>query len=123
VIIFEKISWRNFLSTGNQPTTIQLNQSQSTMIVGTNGAGKSTILDALTFVLYGKSFRKVKKDQLINTTNEKGTLVEIEFNVNRVDWKIERGIKPNIFKVYRNGEELDQRSTEVVGTECSEDEL
>jgi DNA repair exonuclease SbcCD ATPase subunit len=111
MIIFEKIRWKNLLSTGNQFTEILLNESQSTMIVGTNGAGKSTILDALCFVLYGKSFRKIKKEQLINTTNEKGTLVEIEFNVNRVDWKIERGIKPNIFKVYRNGEELDQKAS------------
>jgi len=113
MIIFEKISWRNFLSTGNQPTTIQLNQSQSTMIVGTNGAGKSTILDALCFSLYGKSFRKIKKDQLINTTNEKGAVVEIEFNVNKVDWKIERGIKPNTFKIWRNGEELDQKASAI----------
>ena len=81
------------------------------MIVGTNGAGKSTILDALCFSLYGKAFRKIKKDQLINTTNEKGAVVEIEFNVNKVDWKIERGIKPNTFKIWRNGEELDQKAS------------
>lgn len=83
------------------------------MIVGTNGAGKSTILDALCFSLYGKAFRKIKKDQLINTTNEKGAVVEIEFNVNKVDWKIERGIKPNTFKIWRNGEELDQKSSAI----------
>ena len=83
------------------------------MIVGTNGAGKSTILDALCFSLYGKSFRKIKKDQLINTTNEKGAVVEIEFNVNKVDWKIERGIKPNTFKIWRNGEELDQKASAI----------
>ena len=81
------------------------------MIVGTNGAGKSTILDALCFSLYGKAFRKIKKEQLINTTNEKGAVVEIEFNVNKVDWKIERGIKPNTFKIWRNGEELDQKAS------------
>ena len=83
------------------------------MIVGTNGAGKSTILDALCFSLYGKSFRKIKKDQLINTTNEKSAVVEIEFNVNKVDWKIERGIKPNTFKIWRNGEELDQKASAI----------
>ena len=113
MIIFEKVRWKNFLSTGNQFTEIQLNGSQSTMIVGTNGAGKSTILDALCFSLYGKAFRKIKKDQLINTTNEKGAVVEIEFNVNKVDWKIERGIKPNTFKIWRNGEELDQKASAI----------
>ena len=113
MIIFEKVRWKNFLSTGNQFTEIQLNESQSTMIVGTNGAGKSTILDALCFSLYGKAFRKIKKDQLINTTNEKGAVVEIEFNVNKVDWKIERGIKPNTFKIWRNGEELDQKASAI----------
>ena len=83
------------------------------MIVGTNGAGKSTILDALCFSLYGKAFRKINKNQLINTTNEKGSVVEIEFSVNKVDWKIERGIKPNTFKIWRNGEELDQKASAI----------
>jgi DNA repair exonuclease SbcCD ATPase subunit len=113
MIIFEKVRWKNFLSTGNQFTEIQLNGSQSTMIVGTNGAGKSTILDALCFSLYGKAFRKINKNQLINTTNEKGSVVEIEFSVNKVDWKIERGIKPNTFKIWRNGEELDQKASAI----------
>ena len=71
------------------------------------------MLDALTFSLYGKSFRKINKAQLINSTNEKNTLVEIEFSVNQTDWKVERGIKPNIFKIYRNGEELNQNSSAV----------
>ena len=78
------------------------------MVIGSNGAGKSTVLDALTFVLYGKAFRKINKAQLINTTNEKGTLVEIEFDVNSTQWKVIRGIKPNIFKIYKDGETLDQ---------------
>ena len=108
MITFKKITWQNFLSTGNHPTTVDLNTNQSTLIIGTNGAGKSTILDALTFVLYGKSFRKINKAQLINSTNDKGCLVDIEFDVNSVNWKIKRGIKPNIFKLYRNDEELDQ---------------
>jgi DNA repair exonuclease SbcCD ATPase subunit len=89
-------------------TTVDLDKEQTTLIIGSNGAGKSTILDALTFVLYGKSFRKINKAQLINSTNDKGCLVDIEFDVNSVNWKIKRGIKPNIFKLYRNDEELDQ---------------
>ena len=83
------------------------------MIVGSNGAGKSTILDALCFSLYGKAFRKINKSQMINTTNEKGAVVEIEFSINNVNWFIERGIKPNTFKITRNGEELDQKSSAV----------
>ena len=111
MILFEKIRWKNLLSTGNHFTEVELNKDSTTLIIGTNGAGKSTILDALCFVLYGKAFRKINKSQLINTTNEKGTLVEIEFNVNKTKWKVERGIKPNIFKIYRNGEELDQKAS------------
>ena len=108
MITFKKITWSNFLSTGQHPTTVNLDQNQTTLIIGSNGAGKSTILDALTFVLYGKSFRKINKNQLINSINERGCLVEIEFDLNSTQWKIQRGIKPNIFKIYRNDEELDQ---------------
>ena len=113
MILFEKIRWKNLLSTGNHWTEVELSKYSTTLIIGTNGAGKSTILDALCFVLYGKSFRKINKNQLINTTNEKGTVVEIELNVNQVDWKIERGIKPNTFKIWRNGEELDQKASAI----------
>ena len=113
MITFKKISWCNFLSTGNQPTEVILDGTATTLIIGANGAGKSTILDALTFVLYGKSFRKINKAQLINSTNEKSCLVEIEFDVNSVVWKIQRGIKPNIFKITRNGEELDQSHSAI----------
>jgi len=113
MITFKKITWSNFLSTGQHPTTVNLDKNQTTLIIGSNGAGKSTILDALTFVLYGKSFRKINKSQLINSTNEKGCLVEIEFDVNSVHWKIQRGIKPNIFKIYRNDEELDQSASAI----------
>ena len=113
MIVFKKIKWQNFLSTGNHPTEVNLNEKSTTLIIGSNGAGKSTILDALTFVLYGKSFRKINKAQLINSTNEKTCLVEIEFDVNSVHWKIQRGIKPNIFKIYRNDEELDQSASAI----------
>ena len=113
MITFKTISWKNFLSTGNQPTKVSLDNASTSLIIGTNGAGKSTILDALTFSLYGKSFRKINKGQLINTTNEKNCFVEIEFVVNNVEWKVERGIKPNIFKIYRDGKELDQNASVI----------
>jgi DNA repair exonuclease SbcCD ATPase subunit len=113
MITFKTISWKNFLSTGNQPTTVQLDKNPTSLIIGQNGAGKSTILDALTFSLYGKSFRKINKGQLINSINEKNCFVEIEFDVNNIEWKVERGIKPNIFKIYRNGEELNQNASAI----------
>ena len=108
MIIFKKISWKNFLSTGNHPIEVKLDEEATTLIIGANGAGKSSILDALTFVLYGKSFRKISKSQLINTTNEKNCEVEIHFSVNSTEWKIVRGIKPNIFTITKDGEELNQ---------------
>ena len=111
MIIFEKISWKNFLSTGNHLTQVNLSSDPTTLIIGANGAGKSTILDALTFSLYGKSFRKINKAQLINSTNEKDCFVSIEFSINGINWKVERGIKPNIFKIFKNGEELNQSSS------------
>ena len=113
MIIFEKISWKNFLSTGNHPTEVILNKRPTTLIVGSNGAGKSTILDALTFVLYGKSFRRINKSQLVNSTNEKDCFVDIEFSISGIKWKIERGIKPNIFKIYRNDKEMDQSHSAI----------
>ena len=111
MIYFKKISWKNFLSTGNQYTEIELDDCQNSLIIGTNGAGKSTILDALTFVLFGKSFRKINKPQLINSTNEKECVVNIEFEIGTVQWKISRGIKPNIFEIYRDGNILDQAAS------------
>ena len=113
MITFKTITWENFLSTGNHPITINLNSDSTSLIIGSNGAGKSTVLDALTFSLYGKSFRKINKAQLINTTNEKNCLVEICFSSNNVEWRVERGIKPNIFKIYRDGEELNQNSSAI----------
>ena len=113
MILFHKIRWKNLLSTGNQFTEVNLNKDQTTLIIGTNGAGKSTVLDALCFSLYGKAFRKINKAQLINSTNEKGTVVEIEFSVNNTDWKVIRGIKPNTFEIYRDDKLLDQSHSAV----------
>jgi DNA repair exonuclease SbcCD ATPase subunit len=111
MILFEKIRWKNFLSTGNQYTEIELDSNSTTLIVGTNGAGKSTVLDALTFSLFNKPFRKISKGQLINTVNEKDCRVEVEFSVAETQWKVVRGIKPNIFEIHRNGICMDQFSS------------
>ena len=108
MITFHKIRWKNFLSTGNQFTEIDFEGNSTTLIIGTNGAGKSTVLDALTFSLYGKPFRKINKPQLPNSVNEKDCRVEVEFSVNGVEWKVVRGIKPNLFEIYRNDAPLDQ---------------
>jgi DNA repair exonuclease SbcCD ATPase subunit len=113
MIDFEKIRFKNFLSVGNQFTEIDLKKSSTTLIVGLNGAGKTTLLDALTFVLYGKSFRGINKPQIINSTNERDCLVEIEFKIATTSYKIRRGIKPNIFEIYRNDSLLDQNSSTV----------
>ena len=111
MILFENIRWKNFLSTGNQYTEIAFNKSSTTLIVGTNGAGKSTILDALTFSLFNKPFRRISKGQLINSTNEKDCRVEVEFSLGGIKWKVVRGIKPNIFQIYRDDTLLDQSSS------------
>ena len=108
MILFEKIRWKNFLSTGNQYTEISFTQHPTNLIIGTNGAGKSTLLDALTFSLFGKPFRKINKPQLVNSVNEKDCIVEVEFSIGNTDWKVVRGIKPNIFEVHRDGTVLDQ---------------
>jgi DNA repair exonuclease SbcCD ATPase subunit len=108
MIIFNIIRWKNFLSTGNQFTEIQLDASPSTLIQGSNGAGKSTILDALTFVLFNKPFRRINKPQLVNSINEKECVVEIEFTIGQVKWKIIRGIKPAKFEIWRDGNPIDQ---------------
>ena len=103
MIVFQTIRWKNFLSTGNQYTEINLDKDSTTLIVGTNGAGKSTLLDALTFSLFNKPFRKISKGQLINTVNEKDCRVEVEFSIAETEWKVVRGIKPNLFEIHRNG--------------------
>jgi DNA repair exonuclease SbcCD ATPase subunit len=108
VILFKTIKWKNFLSTGNQFTEVNFQEAGTNLIVGTNGSGKSTILDALTFVLYNKPFRKINKPQLINSVNEKDCLVEIEFFVGKKEYKVVRGIKPNIFEIWIDGKKEDQ---------------
>ena len=106
MITFQKIRWKNFLSTGNTFTEIDFQEHHTNLIIGTNGAGKSTVLDALTFVLFNKPFRKINKPQLVNTTNERECLVEIEFVINTRQYVVRRGIKPAIFDIVVNGVEL-----------------
>lgn len=107
-LIFKTIRWKNFLSTGNSFTEIKLDKFKTTLIVGENGCGKSTLLDALTFALFNKPFRKINKPQLINSINKKDMLVEVEFDINKIPYSIRRGMKPNIFEIYKNGVLLNQ---------------
>jgi len=107
-IVFESVRYKNILSTGNTFTEVQLNRSKSTLIIGDNGAGKSTMLDALTFALYGKPFRNIKKNQLVNSVNGKGLEVEARFSIGGNKYLIIRGIKKNKFEIYKNGEMLNQ---------------
>ena len=108
MIVFKSVEWSNFLSTGNSPNKILLNKSPTTLIIGKNGEGKSTILDALCFSLFGKPFRNINKNQLINSINGKKCLVTVEFDIGGREYKIIRGIKPNIFEIYLNGEMVNQ---------------
>lgn len=108
MIIFKTIRYKNLMSTGNQFTIIPLNTHKTTLVVGKNGSGKSTMIEALSFVLYGKPFRKINKPQLINSINKKDMVVELEFSADDVDYKIIRGIKPVIFELYKNGKLVDQ---------------
>jgi len=110
MILFKKIRYKNFLSTGTQYTEINFTKNKTNLIVGTNGAGKSTVLDALTFSLFGKPFRKINKPQLTNSVNEKDCRVEVEFSIGNVEWKVVRGIKPALFEIWRNDVALDQSS-------------
>ena len=118
MITFKKIRYKNFLSSGNQFTEIDFQEHHTNLVIGTNGAGKSTMLDALTFVLFNKPFRKINKPQLVNTTNERDCLVEIEFSVNSRDYLVRRGIKPNVFDIEVNGNQLhkeaDDRSNQKI---------
>ena len=108
MILFEKVRWKNFLSTGNQYTEICFTDTTTNIVIGTNGAGKSTVLDALCFSLFGKPFRKINKPQLVNSVNEKDCKVEVEFSIGNVNWKVVRGIKPNLFEIYRDDTPLNQ---------------
>jgi DNA repair exonuclease SbcCD ATPase subunit len=123
MITFKKIKWKNFLSTGNNWTEVDFQKNHTNLIIGTNGAGKSTILDALTFVLFNKPFRKINKPQLVNTTNEKDCLVEIEFSVNCRDYLVRRGIKPNVFDIEVNGKELHKESDDRLNQKILEENI
>lgn len=108
MIVFEKLRWKNFLSTGNNFTEIDFTRNPTTLIVGENGSGKSTCLDALCFVLFNKPFRSINKPQLVNSINQKKLVVEIEFSIGKKTYKVIRGIKPNVFEIYCNGKFVDQ---------------
>lgn len=110
MIIFKSIKYKNFLSSGNYFTEIALNKSKSTLIVGHNGAGKSTMLDAISFALFGKPHRKISKNQLVNSINQKQALVEVEFSIGKSQFKIVRGIKPNVFEIWKDGNMINQSS-------------
>ena len=113
MITFKNLKYRNFLSSGQHWTDINFQEYNTNLVIGTNGSGKSTMLDALTFALFNKPFRKINKSQLINTTNEKDTLVEVEFSVNSRDYLVRRGIKPNIFDIEVNGEALHRQADDL----------
>ena len=110
MILFKRLSYKNFLSTGNNPITIEPNKSRSTLVVGTNGAGKSTILDAISFALFNKPHRNVKRNGLVNSVNGKNCEVDIEFETAGHEWRVHRGIKPNTFEVYQDGNMIDQQT-------------
>ena len=110
MILFKKVRYKNFLSTGDKFTEIVLNNSKTTLVVGHNGAGKSTMLDAISFALFGRGHRNISKSQLLNSINKKGCIVEVEFDIGNSEFKIIRGIKPNIFEIYKNGKMINQSS-------------
>ena len=108
MIEFKFIRWKNFLSTGNNFIEIQLDRNPTTLIIGENGAGKSTVLDTLCFGLFGKPFRNINKPQLLNSVNNSSAVVEVEFKIGSKNIKVVRGIKPNIFEIYINGKMYNQ---------------
>jgi len=113
MIIFKKIKWKNFLSTGNQFVEVDLTKSPTTLIIGKNGSGKSTLLDAITFVLFNRPFRIIKKEQIVNTINGGDALVEIDFSIGTKQYKVIRGVKPNIFEIYCDDELVNQNASSV----------
>jgi len=123
MITFKKIRYKNFLSSGNQFTEIDFQQHHTNLIIGTNGAGKSTMLDAICFSLFNKSFRKITKPQLVNATNERDCLVEIEFCVNNRDYLVRRGIKPNIFDIEVNGNPLHKEADDRANQRILEESI
>ncbi len=123
MLLFHKIRYKNFLSSGNQWTEIDFEKNNTNLIIGTNGAGKSTLLDALTFALFNKPFRKINKPQLVNTTNERDCLVEIEFSVNSRDYLVRRGIKPNVFDIEVNGEALHKEADDRANQRILEENI
>ena len=123
MITFQKIRYKNFLSSGNQFTEINFQQHHTNLVVGTNGAGKSTMLDALTFVLFNKPFRKINKPQLVNATNERDCLVEIEFQINSRQYLVRRGIKPNVFDIVVNGVEMHREADDRAMQRVLEDNI
>ena len=123
MIIFKKIRYRNFLSTGNQFTEINFQKHHTNLVIGTNGAGKSTMLDALTFVLFNKPFRKINKPQLVNATNERDCLVEIEFQINSRQYLVRRGIKPSVFDIVVNGVEMHREADDRAMQRVLEDNI
>ena len=123
MIIFKKIRYKNFLSTGNHFNEIDFQQNHTNLIIGTNGAGKSTMLDALTFGLFNKSFRQIKKSQLINATNEKDCVVEVEFSLNSRDYLVRRGIKPNLFDIEINGNPLHKEADDRANQRILEENI
>ena len=123
MILFKKIRWKNFLSTGNTFVEIELNKSQMTLMIGANGSGKSTMLDALTFALFNRPFRLIKKEQIVNTINNGDTLVEVEFQIGTKLFKVIRGIKPNIFEIYSDGILQNQDASSVDYQKILEDQI
>jgi DNA repair exonuclease SbcCD ATPase subunit len=123
MIIFKKIRWKNFLSTGNNFVEIELNKSQMTLMIGANGSGKSTMLDALCFALFNRPFRLIKKEQIVNTINNADTLVELEFQVGTKAFKIIRGIKPNIFEIYCDDVLQNQDASSIDYQKILEDQI
>jgi DNA repair exonuclease SbcCD ATPase subunit len=123
MLVFHKIRYKNFLSSGNQFTEIDFEKNHTNLIIGTNGAGKSTVLDALTFALFNKPFRKINKPQLVNTTNEKDCLVEIEFSTNSRDYLVRRGIKPNVFDIEVNGQPLHKEADDRANQRILEENI
>ena len=106
MIVFTRLTFQNFLSVGNAPVTINLNETKTTLIHGTNGSGKSTILDVLCYALFNKPFRRVNLPQLVNTQNKKNLLTEVEFTIGRNTYIVRRGSKPKVFMILKNGEPL-----------------